>query len=232
MQKKHLELSYYEAEDVHAEVRQIVLQLLLSPEVIHRIFRRIAVEYCLYNNAKGRYNPCETEFQQYLKDKGRYGDVQQAILGVIEYCLNNLQKSVLNVGTTNSQMGSVHWFNTLISEQKDIGEFLKENTPSEEVLREWGQRLINTSIELQAGFARTRNKNDVLQIDEPMSLLDIVDKLIDLGVVFIYVRGSDVQHHEIYTEAIKAAVDWRNRFAAVPKTLNDFLADIENAVIP
>ena len=54
--------------------------------------------------------------------------------------------------STNSEIGSYHWFHTILSNHKDIGEFLRDKTPSEKVLREWGKKLYETSKELIEGY--------------------------------------------------------------------------------
>ena len=57
-----------------------------------------------------------------------------------------------NKTSTNSSLGSNHWFNTIAGRHKRIGEFLKEKTPNEETLRLWGKELYETSQELMNGF--------------------------------------------------------------------------------
>ncbi len=54
--------------------------------------------------------------------------------------------------STNSEVGSYHWFHTLVTRQRYIGEYLREKTPSEEILREWGRVLYDASRELESGF--------------------------------------------------------------------------------
>lgn len=54
--------------------------------------------------------------------------------------------------STNSNIGSYHWFHTLIAKHKDIGEFLRENMPEESLVKLWGENLYNTSKELIAGY--------------------------------------------------------------------------------
>lgn len=50
--------------------------------------------------------------------------------------------------STNSELGSYHWFHTLLAQHMRIGKFLINNeAPSEEILREWGQQLFETSKE-------------------------------------------------------------------------------------
>lgn len=53
---------------------------------------------------------------------------------------------------TNSEIGSYHWFHTLMSFQKHVGEFLKDKSPTEEILRQWGKQLEENSMELIQGF--------------------------------------------------------------------------------
>ena len=49
---------------------------------------------------------------------------------------------------TNSPIGSVHWYRSIVSKIKDIGEFLSTETPKEEYLRVWGRELFDGSLEL------------------------------------------------------------------------------------
>jgi hypothetical protein len=49
---------------------------------------------------------------------------------------------------TNSPIGGVHWYRSIISKIKDIGEFLSAETPKEEYLRVWGKELFEGSLEL------------------------------------------------------------------------------------
>ena len=62
--------------------------------------------------------------------------------------------SDVSTSSTNSELGSYHWFHTILARHKHMGEFLKTNTPSEEVLREWGKKLYETSQELINGYER------------------------------------------------------------------------------
>ncbi len=57
-----------------------------------------------------------------------------------------------NVSSTNSEIGSYHWFHTIVANHKDIGEFLSQRKPTDEILREWGRRLFETSKELINGY--------------------------------------------------------------------------------
>lgn len=63
-------------------------------------------------------------------------------------------KSETVESSTNSEIGSYHWFHTLVSKQMRIGEYLKSKTPSEEVLRSWGKQLQESSKELIAGYSK------------------------------------------------------------------------------
>ena len=62
--------------------------------------------------------------------------------------------------STNSEVGSSHWFRTIVSNHKHIGEYLKNNTPTEEILRDWGQKLHETSDELLKYHALINKQND------------------------------------------------------------------------
>ena len=64
----------------------------------------------------------------------------------------NVGNEVLAVtSSTNSEVGSSHWFRTIISQHKHIGEYLMTQTPTEEILREWGKTMYETSEELIKG---------------------------------------------------------------------------------
>lgn len=67
--------------------------------------------------------------------------------------------------STNSQLGSYHWFHTILARHKHIGEFLKDRTPDEETLRAWGKKLYETSQELIDGY-------DHINCEEGSTLLD------------------------------------------------------------
>jgi hypothetical protein len=58
----------------------------------------------------------------------------------------------VSTSSTNSKLGSYHWFHTILANHKDIGEFLSEKTPNEDILREWGKKLYETSKELIDGY--------------------------------------------------------------------------------
>jgi hypothetical protein len=58
------------------------------------------------------------------------------------------------ISTTNSALGSYHWFHTLIARMKHIGEFIKKHDnidPS--LLKAWGEELRRCSDELASGFS-------------------------------------------------------------------------------
>lgn len=55
--------------------------------------------------------------------------------------------------STNSEMGSSHWYRTLIARNKHIGEYLKSGKiPSQELLIIWGENLYEASNELLYGY--------------------------------------------------------------------------------
>lgn len=76
--------------------------------------------------------------------------------------------------TTNSPMGSYHWFHTLMSRHLHVGEFLSEKIPNnEEMVKSWGRDLYETSKELLAGYKyinqtdwREQAKKDIEHIFE------------------------------------------------------------------
>ena len=54
---------------------------------------------------------------------------------------------------TNSTIGRYHWFHTLMSFQRHLGEFLKNNEiPNEEFRKTWGKTLEENTIELLEGY--------------------------------------------------------------------------------
>lgn len=72
--------------------------------------------------------------------------------------------------STNSKAGSAHWFNTLIGRHLRVGEYLMKQTPTEEILREWGTDLYQTSKELVEGLPLINTESESeqweLQFDE------------------------------------------------------------------
>jgi hypothetical protein len=60
----------------------------------------------------------------------------------------------VSTSSTNSELGSYHWFHTILARHKHMVEFLKDKTPSEEILRDWGKKLYETSQELINGYER------------------------------------------------------------------------------
>jgi len=60
----------------------------------------------------------------------------------------------VSTSSTNSELGSYHWFHTILSRHKHMGEFLKHKTPNEDTLRAWGKKLYETSQELIDGYER------------------------------------------------------------------------------
>jgi hypothetical protein len=63
---------------------------------------------------------------------------------------NEVLADVITI-STGSEAGSSHWFRTIVSQHKHIGEYLMTKTPTEEILREWGKQLYETSEELIKG---------------------------------------------------------------------------------
>lgn len=64
----------------------------------------------------------------------------------------NSDSGGVSTSSTNSELGSYHWFHTILARHKNMGEFLKGNTPDEETLRSWGKKLYETSQELINGY--------------------------------------------------------------------------------
>jgi hypothetical protein len=58
----------------------------------------------------------------------------------------------VTISSTNSELGSYHWFHTIISRHKSIGEFLKDRIPEKHLIYQWGQKLYETSQELIKGY--------------------------------------------------------------------------------
>lgn len=80
---------------------------------------------------------------------------------------------------TNSEIGSVHWFNTLISYIKHVGEYISEDTPPDENLRVWGKNVHEYCDELINHF------NDL-----------------NKRKVNISFTGNDIENKEAFTEAM------------------------------
>lgn len=66
----------------------------------------------------------------------------------------NSDLGAVSTSSTNSELGSYHWFHTILARHKHMGEFLKDRTPDEETLRAWGKKLYETSQELIYGYER------------------------------------------------------------------------------
>jgi hypothetical protein len=66
----------------------------------------------------------------------------------------------LNGSSTNSEKGSYHWFHTIMASHKHIGEFISEKSPGEEILRDWGKQLFNTSSEMISGYHLIHSDKD------------------------------------------------------------------------
>jgi len=68
--------------------------------------------------------------------------------------------------STNSPIGSSHWFNTIMGKHLHIGEFLKDKTPDEETLRIWGAQLYETSKEIIEGIKDQHILNEKMVSDD------------------------------------------------------------------
>lgn len=72
---------------------------------------------------------------------------------VKEHKLKFVKEMEKIASTTNSPIGSSHWFHTLVGRVKMIGEYLKsKDAPSQEVREEWGKSLYSAAEELMSGF--------------------------------------------------------------------------------
>lgn len=58
----------------------------------------------------------------------------------------------MNDSSTNSKKGSYHWFHTIMANHKHIGEYLSKESPGEEILKEWGKQLFETSNDMISGY--------------------------------------------------------------------------------
>lgn len=59
----------------------------------------------------------------------------------------------LVLSTTNSPIGSHHWFHTLLAPVLHIGEFLELHPrPTDDMLKEWGKTVFENCKELRDGF--------------------------------------------------------------------------------
>ena len=69
---------------------------------------------------------------------------------------------------TNSEIGSRHWFNTLLGNIKQIGQFMEQNGLTEDQEKNWGKQLAEYSQELLDNFEIINSTEDMLEniIDE------------------------------------------------------------------
>lgn len=69
---------------------------------------------------------------------------------------------------TNSEIGSRHWFNTLLTNIKHIGQYMEQNGVSEDQEKNWGKKLAENSQELMDNFELINSTEDMLEgiIDE------------------------------------------------------------------
>jgi len=62
------------------------------------------------------------------------------------------------ISTTNSPIGSHHWFHTLLAPVLHIGEFLEaHDSPSADILKPWGKTISDNCKELRDGFKSINN---------------------------------------------------------------------------
>lgn len=56
--------------------------------------------------------------------------------------------------STNSKVGSYHWFHTLLAHHKHIGEYLAncKNMPDDAIIKSWGENLQSGCKELIEGY--------------------------------------------------------------------------------
>lgn len=78
---------------------------------------------------------------------------------------------------SNSEIGTAHWFNTLIGNSMNVGQYLHLHGStgiSEETLAEWGMGLWERSKELMQWYEKTgladRNRL-ILQLEEAIKVL-------------------------------------------------------------
>lgn len=65
---------------------------------------------------------------------------------------------------SNSEIGSIHWLNTLLGKQKDIGEILLQNwTPNTPNKEYWGTLLVEISKELLDYYSQRTPVNPITE---------------------------------------------------------------------
>lgn len=83
--------------------------------------------------------------------------------------------------STGSETGSYHWFMTLMSRHKHMGEFLKTgDRPTEEILNEWAKDLFNTSDELITWYHNQASTPITLTIHPGVNDIQIINKRLEI----------------------------------------------------
>jgi len=105
-------------------------------------------------------------FEEYEEGEAFQNEVGKFVLDAINEKLNN-ELSKINTDVlaedqiskeTNSPIGSVHWYRTILGSTKRIGEFLKYKTPPEKELRSWGETLEILSKEMLSNYDKINQK--------------------------------------------------------------------------
>lgn len=112
-------------------------------------------------------NDFEVMWQNANGEKSKtFADVAMQVDEHSEYDAWMVAEFIVNKQSTitNSKIGSVHWFNTIVSEHSHIGEFMMikdhirdRSIMSDKMIEEWGLILYNSSKEL-INWAKTSKK--------------------------------------------------------------------------
>lgn len=67
--------------------------------------------------------------------------------------------------STNSEPGTYHWFHTIMGRISHIGEYLKEKTPEDYLIRTWGQSIYVSTKELQEFYKELTQETRIQQLE-------------------------------------------------------------------
>lgn len=67
--------------------------------------------------------------------------------------------------STNSEPGTYHWFHTIMGRISHIGEYLKEKTPEDYLIRTWGQSIYVSAKELQEFYKELTQETRIQQLE-------------------------------------------------------------------
>lgn len=151
--------------------------------------------------------------------------------------------------STNSKMGSAHWYNTLLGRILRIGESLEKNMiPSEEILKSWGKQIYDSSQELVDGFEAinaTEKKPDVIidggyvnpsTLAEDNTRLGKIRKLDFANLKALKKQCEEMMNHqqrrfpkprnsnpELYKEQYEIWIEWFSLFNVVVLVMDEYL---------